>query len=95
MSAAETLQWQYLEIPTPARPELDDDEFLSQDLIGLKVVTTDGKELGEVEDVVVMPAHDVIQVGELLIPAVLEFIKDVDLDSGVMTVQLIPGMLDD
>lgn len=95
LTAAEKLQWTYLEIPAEERPDIDDDEFLSQDLIGLRVITTDGLELGEIDDVISMPAHDVIQIGELLIPAVLEFVKDVDLDAGTMTVQLIPGMLED
>ena len=90
---AEALQWQYLETPTERKPDLADDEFLSADLVGLKVVTVEGRELGKVTDVIPMPAHDVIQVGELLIPAVVEFVTDVDLDAGIMTVKLIPGML--
>jgi len=94
-TAAEGLQWEYLEIPTAQKPELEEDEFLSEDLIGLKVITVEGKELGEVDDVIPMPAHDVIQVGTLLIPAVREFVKEIDFDENVMTVQLIPGMLDE
>ncbi len=94
INAAEKLQWLFLEIPEPDRPELDDDEFLSQDLIGLKVTTDDGIELGVIDDIIAMPAHDVIKIGELLIPAVQEFVSDVDLDAGTMTVKLIPGMLD-
>lgn len=93
-TAAEALQWEYLEAPAGQRPELEEDEFLTEDLIGLRVVTTDGRDLGEVDDVLAMPAHDVLQMGELLIPAIQEFVKDVDLDKGVITVQLIPGMLD-
>jgi len=38
-------------------------------------VVTVRAELGVVDDVIPMPAHDVIQVGELLIPAVREFVK--------------------
>ncbi|MDR3692494.1 MAG: ribosome maturation factor RimM [Fimbriimonas sp.] len=93
VSTAETLQWEYLETAETGRPELDDDEFLTQDLIGLVVTTVDGILLGKIDDVVTMPAHDVIQIGELLIPAVKEFVKDVDLEAGTMTVELIPGML--
>jgi 16S rRNA processing protein RimM len=93
-TAAEQLQWEYLEIPASAKPELDDDEYLSEDLIGLKVVTVEGQELGEIDDVIPMPAHDVIQIGELLIPAVHEFVKDIDFDTNTMTVKLIPGMLE-
>ncbi len=91
MSEAEKLQWQYLEAPDE-KPELEDDEFVTEDLIGLTVVTVDGDTLGEVDDVLANPAHDVLQVGEILIPVVKEFVKDIDLDSGTITVQLIPGM---
>ncbi len=91
MTAAEKLQWQYLEAPA-MRPELEDDEFYTADLIGMKVVTTEGEELGVVDNVVEYPAHEVIEVGEIMIPAVKEFIKDVDLEKEVITVQLIEGM---
>ena len=94
ISAAEKYQWAYLEIPEPQRPDLDEDEYLSEDLVGLKVTTTDGIELGVIDDIVAMPAHDVIKIGELLIPAVEEFVKEIDLEAGTMIVQLIPGMLE-
>ena len=42
IASAEKLQWAYLEVPVPERPELDDDEFLTEDLIGLRVSTVDG-----------------------------------------------------
>ena len=48
--------------------------------MGLKVTTTDGIELGVIDDIVAMPAHDVIKIGELLIPAVEEFVKEDDYD---------------
>jgi 16S rRNA processing protein RimM len=93
LTAAEKLQWEYLEYVGDDRPELDEDEFLTEDLIGLRVVTVEGHELGEVDNVLDMPAHDVLQVREVLIPAVKEFVKDIDLEKGVITVELIPGML--
>lgn len=66
------------------------------DLIGLDVVEKDtGKSIGKLNDVLTMPAHDVYVIkGELeyMIPAVKEFICDIDIDAGVITVKLIPGM---
>jgi len=91
MSQAQALQWKYLEGPDE-RPTLEEDEFLTQDLVGLEVFTVDGEQLGVVDDVMAMPAHDVLQVGEILIPAVKEFVTEIDLDKGRVTVQLIPGM---
>lgn len=93
MSAAQALQWETLEYVGDDRPELEEDEFFIEDLIGLRVVTSDGKELGEVEDVLEMPAHDVLQIGDVLVPMVKEFVKDIDFDTETITVELIPGML--
>lgn len=90
---AEALQWQYLECAAGDLPELEDDEYLTEDLLGLKVVTEDGLELGEVDDVLDLPAQSVLVVGEVQIPMVKEFVKDIDLDAETITVHLIPGML--
>lgn len=38
-------------LPDSAKPELDRDEFFWDDVIGLKCVLTDGKEIGKVFDV--------------------------------------------
>src|SRR5262245_793522 len=77
MTAAERLQWQYLEAPAKSDEDLEDDEYLIEDLIDLRVVTVTGDELGKVEDVLPYPAQDVLKVGELLIPMVDDFIKEV------------------
>lgn len=92
LTEAEKLQWEYLEIPADDRPELEEDEFLTQDLIGLKVVTDDGRELGSVDEVLPYPAHDVLVVGELMIPMVKAFIRRIDLETAEIEVHLIPGM---
>jgi 16S rRNA processing protein RimM len=93
-TTAERLQFAYLDAREEERPELDDDEYLTSDLIGLEVVTDAGEKLGTVKDVLSSPAHDLIVVGDLLIPAVQEFILDIDLDARTMTVHLIDGMRD-
>lgn len=92
---AEALQWKYLEAAAEDEPELEEDEYFTDDLLGLKVVTTEGRELGEVEEVMDMPAHQILVVGEVLIPLIKEFIEMIDLDEEVVTVKLIPGMLPD
>jgi len=90
MSQAEALQWKVLE--AEGEPEMEDDEFLLEDLIGLKVVTVEGEELGVVNDIEDYPAHEVVLVGEIRIPLIDHFVTDIDLDAGVMTVKLIYGM---
>ena len=71
---------------------MEEDEYLLEDLIGLKVVTVEGEELGVVDAIEDYPAHEILLVGEIMIPLVDEFIKDIDLEDGVMTVKLIYGM---
>lgn len=93
MDAAQAMQWEYLDAILEMPKELEEDEFLTIDLIGCRVVTVEGRMLGTVDDVLALPAHDVLQVGDVLIPAVKEFVKDIDLDKEVITVALIPGML--
>jgi 16S rRNA processing protein RimM len=92
-SCAEDLYLHFLEAPEGERPELEEDEFFTKDLIGLAVVTTQGEALGYVDHVLGMPAHDVLVVGETLIPAVKAFVKKVDLTGKSITVELIEGML--
>jgi len=89
--AAQALQWEYLS--AIGRPEVPEDEFLTSDLIGLEVVTSDGRRLGEVDQVLNYPAQDLLVVGEVMIPLIKQFVKDIDFDSKRITVELIPGML--
>ncbi|HZH98741.1 MAG TPA: ribosome maturation factor RimM [Fimbriimonadaceae bacterium] len=91
-TAADGLKWKYLEAPAGERPELDEDEYYTVDLINVEVFTAEGEGLGPVDDVIEGPAHDILVVGEIMIPAVKEFVKDVDLEAGRITVELIPGM---
>jgi 16S rRNA processing protein RimM len=89
---AKELQFHYLEGSVDFVPQLDEDEYLTGDLVGLHVVTGMGEPLGVVNDVLATPAHDVLVVGEILIPAVKEFVKEVDIEGGRVVVQLIEGM---
>lgn len=92
LTTAESLQWAYLYGRADDRPELDKDEYLTSDLIGLRVETIDGEQLGKVDEVMRAPAQDVLVVGEILIPAVKQFVKRVDLKSQRIVVELIGGM---
>lgn len=92
IDAAQALQWQYLESKSDAKPKLEEDEYVTADLIGLRVETEAGEELGKVEEVLPMPAHDVLVVGGIMIPAVKEFVRLVDVEGGRIQVRLIEGM---
>lgn len=91
-TAAENLQWEYIEADEELDVELDEDEYFTADLIGMRVVTEEGEVLGEVEKVLPYPAHDLLVVDGIMIPAVKEFVKQVDLKGRRMVVHLIEGM---
>lgn len=78
--------------------ELSEGETFIADLIGLPVIDlASGETLGVVTDVLNLGASDLYELdtraGKRLIPAVPEFIKEIDLERGIY-VSLIEGMLD-
>lgn len=79
--------------------ELGPDENFITDLIGLKVVTEEGQELGTLTDVIQTGANDVYEVEmpggkKVLLPAIKECILDVDLETGMILVHILDGLLD-
>lgn len=80
-------------------PPLEEDEVYLHDLIGLTVVTEAGEAVGTLSDIIQMPAHDVYVVQregkpDALIPAVPEFIVDIDLDEERLVIRPIEGLLE-
>ena len=84
-------------------PDLDDDTWYWQDLIGLTVVDTCEGELGKVDQLFPTGADDILVVTgktpqgkqEVLIPVNAVFIQDINLDTGVITTQLPEGFVTD
>ena len=58
------------------------------------MITKEGRPLGKVDQVLPYPAHDVLVVGKIMIPAVQEFVKEVDLEGKRIVVKLLEGMED-
>ena len=85
-------------IPDAMAIPLGEDEYYNRDLYGLKVVTEEGEELGELTEIFPTGSNDVYVVKkdgkgkELLLPAIKDCIKNVDLENGVMTVKLLEGL---
>ena len=78
---------------------LGPDENFIVDLIGLKVATDEGEELGTLKDVLQTGANDVYVVEmtdgkELLLPAIKQCILNVDLEQQTMTVHVLDGLMD-
>lgn len=86
-----------LELPESARAELPADEFFQSDLIGLRVVTTGGEDLGRVREFLATGANDVLAVdgprGEVLVPMIADVVQAVDLAAGTITIEPVEGLL--
>ena len=79
-----------------AEASLPDGAVFVADLIGLRVLC-DGRELGTIAEVLQPPANDVYVVRgeggrEYMIPAVREFVEEVNVPAGFVRVRLIEGM---
>ena len=80
--------------------ELEEGDYFIADLIGLDVVDVDdGAKYGIVKDVINRGSADIYVVktddGERMMPAVEEFVKNVDIDNGKVYVKPIPGLFND
>ena len=96
MEAARALMGQLITVPPEAVPQLPDGEYYHFQLLGLKVLTQDGEDLGSIEDILVTGSNDVYVVtgptGEVLVPALVNVIVNVDLEQGMMVVSLPEGL---
>ena len=77
--------------------KLKKNEYFIADLIGLKVSSDEGEDLGQISDVLQTGANDVYVISkdgadELLVPAIRECIKNVDVEGGTMEIHLLPGL---
>lgn len=76
---------------------LEENEYFIADLIGLKAVSDEGEELGEIADVLQTAANDIYVIkkqgtSDLLVPAVKECVLSVDIAGGMVTLHLLPGL---
>lgn len=66
-------------------------------ILGLEVLTEEGRTLGEIQQIIETGANDVYVVRdqegrEFLLPAIESVIREVDLRAGRVTVHLLPGL---
>jgi 16S rRNA processing protein RimM len=79
--------------------DLEDNEYYWRDIIGLKVLDENGRELGEVVDIFATGSNDVYvvdRVRQYLIPATRDVIKEISFEKMTMTIDatLLEGLLD-
>jgi len=94
---AERLRGWYIEIPEEEKISLPEDTYFIDDLIGLKIYSQEGEYIGTLKNIIEGLASDLYIIekidGEALIPAVKEFIKEVNLKEKKIIVKLIEGLL--
>ena len=78
--------------------KLQKDEYFIADLVGLNVVTDEGEPFGKMKDVLATGANDVYVVEredgtEVLLPAIRECVKAVDMEQGQITVHIMEGLI--
>ena len=102
-TAADSLRgMQFFAEPLERADDADEDEFYDHELIGLKVFLdekTDGAEpIGEVTGITHTPARQILEVDvdgkQVLIPFVIDFIPEVDLEGGYLVATPPEGLLE-
>ncbi|MFC1921200.1 ribosome maturation factor RimM [Chloroflexota bacterium] len=95
---ADKLKGELIEIHSSQLQSLPDGQYYHFQLIGLEVRTNNEEVLGEITEIITMSSNDTYVVkgkrGEILIPAIEEVIKTVDLDKGYIVIEPIKGLLD-
>ena len=77
--------------------KLKKNEYFIADLIGLKVESDEGEDLGTLSDVLQTGANDVYVLSkegedDILLPAIKECVKEVDIENGTILVHLLSGL---
>jgi 16S rRNA processing protein RimM len=87
---AELYRGRYLEIPEAAARPLTEGRFYHHEVVGLAVLTSSGRQLGTIAEVLERPANDVWVsregVVEHLIPATRDAVVEVDVAAGRVVV---------
>ena len=76
---------------------LDEDEYYVSDLIGIRCVDDTDEEIGILKEVMPTGANDVYVIEkdgrQILVPAIKDCIREVDMESGIMHIHLLEGLI--
>ena len=97
INEAEKYRNLYLKVERETLPKLPKDSYYIADLIGCDVVTGEGELLGKVDDIFSTGSNDVYVVKDelgkqILLPAIKEVIKTVDIPNKKIIVKLMEGL---
>ena len=95
---AEKYREDYLKIKRNKEEKLPEDTYYIVDLIGLDIYTENGELLGKLDDIFSTGSNDVYVVKnsegkQILLPAISDVIKNIDLKQKKIVVNLIEGLL--
>lgn len=96
---AEKLRNCYLKIDRKDAKKLPKDTYFIVDLLGLDVYTDEGNLLGKVDDIYNAGSSDIYVIKDelgkqILLPAIKDVLKEVDLENQKIIVHLIKGLVD-
>ena len=95
-NAAQKFVDNWITVPREAVPPLPEGEWFHFQLLGLRVITGQGEELGKITEILETGSNDVYVVTlagtEILIPAIKSVITEVRLEDGIMLVALPDGL---
>lgn len=89
-----------LKVAKDSLTELPEDEFYYHQIIGLTVIDEQGEELGKIKEILSPGANDVWVVQrpkkkDVLIPYIESVVQSIDLDNGLVRVEIPEGLIDD
>lgn len=97
VEAAAALRGQLLHVPAEAAARPRRGEHFWHEIEGLRVETEQGRDLGTVREILRTGANDVYvlegPLGEVLIPAIADVVRKVDVAGGRIVVRPLPGLL--
>ncbi len=98
-NTAEALRNLDICIPLAELAKLPPGSYYQHDIIGLQVYTVDGYDVGKIIDIMITGSNDVYIVKtaggkQVLIPAIRDVIKEIDLARHIMHIDPMPGLLD-
>ena len=92
---AESLRGETLVVRASSAPDLPEESFWVHEVVGLEVVTDDGRSLGRIREVQANPANDLwVTEDGTMIPAVREIVSGVDVGARTVTIHAPPGLVD-
>lgn len=96
IDAAQKLVGSPVLIPSEMLEELHGDEYYWHELMGMSVVTEEGKSLGKIESIFPTGSNDVYVCSggerEILIPAIADVVRNIDRRNRLMVIRLIEGL---